>query len=148
MANHALGEDGKFDFTSLKPFEIHPKYPLSRLLSLETATVVNAPKSKLKVTLSCRTPATFDESLPVDGYRLGVVVIYPDIKKHSAKTDSVQSNTIALSETVGPLAIEFSIPRGATHFLICVRVDGCERGKLCSALSAKGMRAVEVGRIG
>ena len=147
MTNHALGEDGKFDFTSLEPFEIHPNYPLSRLLDLQTATVVNTAKSKLEVTVSYEAPPTFDESLPLEGYRLGVIVIYPDLKKHTAKTEAVQSNIIALTEKVGPLGIEFSIPRGATHFVICVRVDGCERGKLCTALSAKGMKVVEVGRI-
>ena len=37
--------------------------------------------------------------------------------------------------------------QSSTHFLVCVRVDGWEQGTVCSALSAKGMRVVAVGRI-
>jgi hypothetical protein len=148
MTNEALGTDGKLDFANLKPFEINPKYPLSRLFNLQTATKVDGVKSTLKVTLSSEGPPTFEDSLPLDGYRLQVIVIYPDLKNQTSKTDAVESTAIALTEKVGPLQVEFPIRRGATHFLICVRVDGLEKGKLCTALSAKGMRVMELGRIG
>ena len=147
MTNGAMGDGGKFDFASLEPFDLHPKYPLGRLLNLETNTTVDAAQSKLEVTLTCKVPPTFDESLPLEGYRLGVIMIFPDLKKQTATTEAVHSSVIRLTETVGPLGIEFSIPRGALHFLVCVRVDGIERGELCSALSAKGMRMVKAGRI-
>lgn len=147
LTNEALGENGKFDFASLKPFEIHPDHPLTGIVILETATNVDAGNSKLEVSLSSPTPPMFADSLPLEGYRLSVIMIYPNLKKRSAKTDAVESNVTPLSEKIGPLAIEFSIPKGATHFLVCVRIDGWEQGKLCSALSAKGMRVVAVGKV-
>lgn len=145
MTNEALGKDGTCDFARLKPFEIHPKHPLAVIL--ETATKVNARRSKLEVSLSSRTPPDFEESLRLTGYRLSVIVIYPLSKKQTAKTDVVESSVMELTEKIRPLLIEFSIPKGATHFLVCVRVDGLERGMVCAALSAKGMRMVEAGRI-
>lgn len=147
MTNEALGEDGNFDFANLKPFDLHRKHKLDRVLNLETDAVVDAARSTLQVTLSCKKPPTFDESLPLEGYRLRVIVIFPYLEKHTAKTDAVESSIIGLTETVGPLGIEFSIPKGATRFLVCVRVDGIEQGRLCGALSATGMRMVEVGKV-
>ena len=147
LTKDVLEKNGKFDFADLKPFEIHPEHPLTEIVILETATKVNAAKSKLEVTLSSRTPPTFEDSLPLEGYRLSVIMIYPNLKKRSAKTDAVESSVIALTEKIGPLTIELSVPKGSTHFLVCVRVDGWEQGTVCSALSAKGMRVVAVGRI-
>jgi hypothetical protein len=147
MTNSAMGKGRTFDFSNLRPFEIHPKYPLGRLFNMDTDTAVDPAKSKLQVTLSYKVPPTFDELLPLDGYRLGVIVIFPDLKKQSAKTDAVHSNPIGLTTEVGPLVVEFFIPRGAKSFLVCVRVDGWERGELCNAMSAKGMKMVAAGRV-
>ena len=147
MTNHALGENGTFDFSKLEPFEIHPKYPLGRILSLTTTATVDPTRSNLQVTLSCEAPPTFDAPVIVDGYRLSVIAIFPDLKKQTAKTEAVHSNIIGLTEKVGPLPVEFSIPRSAKTFLVCVRIDGCKEGKLYGTLGTVGMRMMEAGRV-
>jgi hypothetical protein len=42
-------------------------------------------------------------SLLVDGYRLGVIAIFPDLKKQTAKTEAVHSTIIGLTEKIESL---------------------------------------------
>ena len=146
MTNEALGEDGTFDFAMLKPFDLYPAYRLSRLLELAAKTEVDLSQSILAITLSYEAPPNFGK-LPMDGYRLKVIAIFPDLQSQTSTTEAVESNVIDLHASVGPLNIRIPIPEGATSFLICVRLDGCERGRLASGLSTKGMKVVAMGRV-
>lgn len=142
MTNELFGDDGSFDLAKLKPFEIHAGYPLHRLLSLQTNTKVDRKGSKLQVGLSYDMHPAFQKSLPVDGYRLGVIAIYPDLKKQTAKTEIVYSKVIALIQKVAPLTLQVPIPPRAKTFLVCVRIDGCKKGVVYDTLASKGMRVV------
>lgn len=146
--NDASEKDTVFDFSRLKPFEVHPKYPLGRLLDVDEAIKVDRESSKLHVTLSSSTPPFFDKSLDdVDGYRVGVIVLFPDLEKQTAQSGAVYSNMIGLKEKIESLRMELPIPSGATSFLVFVRVDGCVNGEPHHTLAAKGMRMVEAGRV-
>ena len=147
MTNDKLEKDVTFDFSRLEPFELHIKYPLHRLVNITTTTSVDPTLSKLHVNVTLNASPVFDESLPIDGFRVGVIVIYPDLEKQSAKTEAAYSNIMPLTEKVEPLNPEFPIPPGAKSFLVCVRLDGCENGEVYHTLMAKGMRMVEAGRV-
>lgn len=145
--NDVLEKDSAFDFSRFRPFEIHHKYKLGRLLDIISTTAVDRKSSMLRVILSSSTPPVFDESLEPDGYRVGVVVLFPDLDKQSAPSAAVYSDIMALTEKVGPVPFELPIPPGATSFLVFVRVDACVNGQPHVTLAAKGMRMVEAGRI-
>lgn len=147
LTNDLLENDAVFDFSRLEPFEIHIKYPLDRFGNITTDTAVDPTLSKLRVTVTFDRPPLFDECVPVDGFRVGVIAIYPDMEKQSAKTEAAYSNIYGLTEKVEPLKMEFPIPSGAKSFLVCVRVDGCENGQVSESLAAKGMGMVEAGRV-
>lgn len=40
-----------------------------------------------------------------------------------------------------------NIPKWAKTFLVFVRLDGCEHGKLSDTYPAKGMKMVEAGKV-
>jgi hypothetical protein len=52
-----------------------------------------------------------------------------------------------MTEKVGLFPVEFSIPRGAKTFLVCVRIHGCKEGKLYGTLGAVGMSMMAAGRV-
>lgn len=145
--NDVLEKDKPFDFSRLKPFEAHKKYRLTRLAEVTTSTKSDLELSKLQVTVSLDTTPVFDNALSIDGFRLGVIVLFPDLEKQSAKTDAVYSDIISLKEKVVPFPAEFTIPAGAKSFLVFVRIDGAWEGELNANLAAKGMRMVEAGRV-
>lgn len=82
-----------------------------------------------------------------DGYRVSVIVLFPDLKKQRAKTAAVSSSIIALTEKLTSLQVDFDIPPRAKTFLVCVRVDGCKKDKIYGSLESIGMRMVEAGRV-
>ena len=147
LTNEQLDNDAMFDFSRLKPFEVHIKYPLSRLAHITTSTTVDATLSKLQVTAIIDMPLVFDDSLAVDGFRVGIIVVYPDMETQSATTEVAYSKIMGLTEKVEPLYMEFSIPSSAKSFLVFVRIDGCKNGEVHVALAAKGMRMAVAGRV-
>ena len=142
-----LGDEQSFDFSTLKPFEIHKGYPLHRFFNLQTNTRVAADRSVLDVEVSYDTHPIFDKSLSIDGYQLQIIGIFPDQKKKSAHTGMVSSVIIRLQGNTEPLKMQIPLPPKAKTFLVCVRIDGCAKGKPYGALAAKGMKMVEAGKI-
>lgn len=147
LTNEQNLDDGHFDFTKLKPFEIHKAYPLRRLLDVETKTSVDRERDELHVSLTYNIQPAFDSSLSVDGYQFGVIAIFPDLENSKAKTEVVYSDIIELTGNVAPLHMHVPVPSNATAYLICVRIDGCKKGKPYHTLASRGMMVVEAGRI-
>jgi hypothetical protein len=145
LVQDQYGNDASFDFSKLKPFELHKNYRLDRFFELQTNANVDEKKSVLNVILSYNAHPMFDESLSIDGYRIGVIGIFPDQKKKSAHTTAVYSKVMELKGKAGPLKMEVPIPPKAKTFLICVRVDGCENGEIYDTLASKAMKIVEGG---
>jgi hypothetical protein len=103
--------------------------------------------SKLRVAVDLDTPPVFGDALQIDGFRMGVIVMFPDLEKQSAKTEAVYSDIMSLKGKVEPFPVEFQIPAGAKSFLVFARIDGCGNGELNGNLAAKGMRMVEAGKV-
>lgn len=145
--NDAMGKNAEFDFSRLKPFEFHPKHRLDRLFNVESTAKVDSKSSRLRVTLSSDARPLFHHSLDLDGYRVTVIVVFPDFKKQRAKTEALSSSIIPLKEKLTSLEVDFDIPPRAKSFLVCVRVDGCEMGMIEGSMESIGMRMVQAGRV-
>lgn len=147
MVQEASADGRPFDFSQLKPFELHAAYPLDRLLKLDVNTTINGEKTRLHVDLSYRNHPRFAEKLGLHGYRIGVIAIYPDAAKNSAETEAVYSDIALTEKKPAPLSMQLPVPAKATAFLLCVTIEGYMNGKLDSAFSAKGMKMVTAGLV-
>lgn len=137
---------GKFDFTRMEPFEIHHLHTFNSLIKTDPEISIDKKKSVINVSLPHDIPR-FKKSAPIDGYQYSVIGVFPDLKKKAAKTVAEYSAVTKRGETISPLPIQLPIPRGAKSFLVCVRIDGCRKGKVDSPLTATGMRMVGAGAI-
>jgi len=138
---------GKIDFSRLEPVDVHQRYPLGRLLHTNTIVHYNPNTLRLQVQLSY---ASHPESrrLPyVDGYRVGVIGIFPDLSRKSADTTSVWSPILSLNSGYDPLILQVDVPANATSFVICLKAEGCAQGKVCNQATTKGMRIVMAGEL-
>ena len=138
---------GKFHFSKLEPFEIHDKYIFEHLLRSESKIAIDKKKSVLLVNLSYDNHPLFKKSAPVDAYQFAVTGVFPDLKKKTAKTVTENSEVIKRNGKIEPLNIKLPIPRGAKSFLVCVRIDGCRKGKVDGPMTTKGMRMVGAGEV-
>jgi hypothetical protein len=68
-----------------------------------------------------------------------------DLAKWAVRTVAVQSPVIPLVGKATPLDLELRLPRKATTFLVCLRIDGCMKGKVNETPSTKGMRMEQAG---
>jgi hypothetical protein len=140
------GDPAAFDFSKMKPFEIYDRYRLRRFFDLETKTRVDKARSVLRVAIRLNGCPHFTQTPFVDGYRIGVIAIFPDVKDAKARTAAVYSEIMPVTEA-SPPPMEVPFPPKAKTFLICVRVEGFEKGEADVTVPSKGMRIVEGGRI-
>lgn len=139
-------ETGMVDFGQLKPFEFHSRYTLDRLLPVQAATSYDDNTRTLRAVISYQGLPDFRNSR-IDGYRLSAIVLFPDLKKKTAKTVVEESAVLPLQGKQSPFDVSVSVPGRARCFMLCLRIDGYIGGKLHDTIATKGMRVISAGAI-
>jgi hypothetical protein len=129
------------DFQALNGLEIHSRYPLDRIFEIHPAIKINNKKALLEVGLHYNTPA-FKKSKNVDGYKLTVIGVFPDLKKKSAKTVSVASGIFKLKDGITDFHASLSIPGRAKTCVVCLKVEGCAQKEVVNTLATQGLRVL------
>ena len=137
---------GKIDFTQLKSFEFHKRYTLHKLISAEVVTTYDD-KNRLFRAVVSYGGFVFNKSI-IDGYKLTAIVMFPDIRKKTAKTVSEESAILPMKEEHLPFEVSVAVPPGAKCFVFCLRIDGCSKGKVYHTIATKGMAVISTGAIG
>jgi len=147
MFNKQVDDYGAFDFGKVEPFEVHPAHPLGRFLTASTDVRANNAKSELEVSISYGSHPWFPKSPYIDGYKVTVIGIFPDLKKNTARTVAMESEIMGLKGKAAPLKVQLAIPKKATTFLICIKMEGCSEGEVNDTPATMGMRMVRAGMI-
>jgi hypothetical protein len=142
-----LRDHGSIDFGKIKPFEIHDDYRFERFLILQSIIKFNSKKSVVHVDIRYDHHPTFKRSSSIDGYRLSVIGIFPDLMKKVATTAAVESEIMRLTGAVTPLSVELDVPVNAESFIVCVKIDGCSKGVVSNTRTTKGLRVVGAGAL-
>lgn len=139
-------ETGIVDFSRLKPFEIHSRYTLDRLLPVQVVTRYDNNTRTLRAVISYEGLPHFRNSR-IDGYKLSAIVLFPDLKKMTAKTVVEESPILPLKGKQSPFDVSVSVSGRAKCFILCLRIDGYSAGKLHDTIATKGMRVIAAGAI-
>ena len=145
--NRQLEEYGAVDFSKLEPFEVRRDYPLSRFLSTQVHVKANEAKSELNVTAAYVRHPQFSKSRFIDGYKVTVIGVFPDLEKNTAKTVAVESEVVGMTGRVAPPNVQLKIPKKATTFLIYLKIEGCREGRVNNTPATMAMRMVKAGVI-
>jgi hypothetical protein len=138
---------GEIDFSMLEPVEVHDKYPLSRFLSVTPKVQYDPDKHALHVQLNYGQHPKPRHMKYVDGYRIGVIGIFPDLEQKMAMTSVVYSPVIKMSSAYEKLDLILPVPTEATTYLLCVKVEAYTGGSMCNQALNKGMRIESAGKI-
>jgi hypothetical protein len=76
-----------------------------------------------------------------------VIGVFPDLENKTASTVAVQTPVMGLGGEAPPLSMELAIPPEAKTFLVCLKIEGCMKGKVNRTAATKGMRMVRAGVI-
>jgi hypothetical protein len=147
MFRKQLRDHGSFDFSNMEPFEIHTDYPFERFLSVRPKIKLDPKKSLLHVYVVYDKHPRFNRSSFIDGYRLSVICIFPDLKKKTSKSVAAHSKIMALTGNVSPLNVQLDVPPKAKSFVVCIKIEGCLDGTVNSTPATKGLRVVGAGVI-
>lgn len=102
--------------------------------------------TQLEVTLSPNRHPDFKRKF-VDSYRMSMLVLFPDFEKMEAWDEGCISAIVFLKNAVAPIKFHFSIPKGAEHYLLVLKLEGAEKGKLSDNHTIKSMQIIGGGRI-
>ncbi|HTE30055.1 MAG TPA: hypothetical protein VK666_06760 [Chryseolinea sp.] len=143
-----FNESGAFDFSNLPAIEIHKKYPLSRFISVKPEVNFDKRAHNLTVKVAYGTHPSFKKSKYIDGYRISVIGIFPDLKKGKVKSEEVFSDVIALTAKYAPITVNVPVPQKAKCYVLCLKVEGCVKGKENNTPATMGMMLFNTGKIG
>ena len=97
--------------------------------------------------LSYPEPPEFNRSKFIDGYRFGVIAIFPDALKNKAKSTAMYSEILPLEERISPMTFEVSVPPRAKSCLLFIRIDGCLEKVVNHTAPTKGMKVAWAAKI-
>jgi hypothetical protein len=140
-----LKESRSIDFGKIGQFEVHEDHPFQRFLSIQPTIEIQR-KAFIHIDVKYDHHPKFKVK-GTDGYRLTVIGIFPDLKKKSAKTIAIESGVMKLTGAIPPLPVQFAIPPRAKSFIICIRIEGCEKDKVVSMRGTTGLQIIASGSV-
>lgn len=135
-----------FDLAALENMEIRDDFPLGRLWKPRVRVHCLQDRT-LEVLLTARERPVFAAAKHVDGYRVQVIALFPDLALESASHAATSSPIIPLKSKTRDLVFHLPLPRKADEFVICVKLEGMIKDTLMLGHSSKGMRIVKAGRL-
>lgn len=139
-------KEGKtFHTENFNRMDIWDLYPMDRFRTyINYHCQVNLPQ--LAVTLSPNRHPDFKRKF-TDSYRVSMLAIFSDFERMEAWDEGCISDTCFFKDTVQPISFSFPIPEDAKHYLLVVKVEGAEKGKLSDNHTIKSMQIIGGGRI-
>lgn len=142
----AEAKTGKpFNPKKLKWLECSRRYSLHKLLSRDYTTDVKVVKNKLQVTVSLDTVPRFNKRQTyVDGYQVGVTIVYPDFAEYEYKKASAHGPVTGLKSTLKPLTFTLPMPAANAPWLLFLSITGCDDEAVITMPQVKGMAVVKI----
>lgn len=147
MFRKQLDALGGFYFSQIEPFEIDTAHPLGRFLNARTKIVFDRKKSVLKVSVMCGMHPKFNKSSFIDGYRLSVIGLFPDLEEESEESTVAHSKIMKPKGDVDPFHVKLEVPIGATNFIVCLKIEGCIGDIVNNTPATMGLRVIGAGAI-
>jgi hypothetical protein len=141
-----LKESRAIDFANIAPFNVYEDLPFHRFLVIEPSVSLVKKNSILEVTIDYHDHPKFKVKA-VDGYKLTVIGIFPDLKKKLAKTVAVESDVIKITGAISWLHVQLAVPAKATSYVVCIKIEGCAGGKVAGMRMAMAMQIFGSGRV-
>jgi hypothetical protein len=137
-------KQGEYDHSRLVGLNLHDDHRLEKRTSLQAAYTCHA--GNVTFTLSSKNQhPNFKELAYVDGYRFSLLVLYFNATQKIVSTDFHTFPVCSLRKPA-PTSFQhaFTVPVDARKFVLCVKLEGCERDKPCEA-NSKAMKFVLAG---
>ncbi len=138
-----LKTGGKFDFTKLPPFDVYETYPLQKFLTPRLTVKSDKKKSSLQVDILYDEPPKFRRCQIHKWLRHHTDRCVPGREKRKKAQTTVATSPIqSLTGSINPLVITLNVPRGAKEYVVCLKLEGCEKdvviigGRMTTALCA------------
>lgn len=138
---------GRIDLSGLEGLEVNADYPLGKFMLIKATATVDEKQAMLQVTLFYDSPPVFKKSKHIDGYQLSVIAIYPDLKKGIAATAVATAPVVGLKSMLKEQQFSLQLPPEVEEYLLCVKLEGMEKGLDPGGIATKGMRFVKHGVI-
>ena len=78
----------------------------------------------------------------IDGYRLGAIAIFPNMDKKNAESSAAFIPILPLDTTATQHTLRLPVPMGSTHYLVCLKIEGCKSGQVNDNAPTQGMAVI------
>lgn len=134
------------DVQCLERLECAIEFPLHHIVSdyKMTSSIVDG---MMKVDLQLKYEPSWKKVKYVDGYQVSIIVLFVDMKKLEMDGSMGYGPVTTKGTELKPMHFEFEVPAMAKEYLLLLKVEGAENGKVVKQEHVRGMRVVEVGRV-
>lgn len=101
----------------------------------------------MKVDLQLKHEPSWKKAKYLTGYQASIIALFVDMKKMEMDGSMGSGTITSFGEELKPMHFEFEIPTMAKEYLLLLKVEGAENGKVVKQPHVRGMRVVEVGRV-
>ena len=136
----------KISVERLLHLECNITYKLENILPHQYKIAVRKDQKKLQVTVDLPKHPKVEDTLPRQGYKLRVVVLYPDFNKMTCRKEVAMTEVIKYKSPLQPQELEVKMPSAKTRYmvLLCL-VPILTGGEPIYFAKDAGMRVVAVG---
>ncbi|HEY3402604.1 MAG TPA: hypothetical protein VGK59_04395 [Ohtaekwangia sp.] len=135
-----LRESSVPDFSTLRDMDVQENYPLSHALCSRTEVSADRAAGTLHARLICNLAPKFRYTGSLTGYRIGMVVIYPDVAEKSADTADAYTPVFGLGEEPGTVVFTLPLKENATQVVLCTILEAYEGNKPSGMQSGRAMQ--------
>lgn len=151
LVEHFAGQAKKkedYSVIGLENRDINLNYPLTDILDFRSMEVnIDMPSLSMELTCNYGPKARFMKRTPyVDGLQLTVIVLFPDFKENDITVESTVLPIKKLNDNA-PYSFILNIPVIATEYLICWKIEGCEKGMTKNTNVTKAVYLEEAGKL-
>lgn len=140
-------QTGQFDFASIPSIEVRDDHRFEAIVTAHFDITADKAARTLTAAIRLQGRPHFRRASYIDGYRLGLIVIFPDLPKLKAPSEATYTDVIPLKSKERHIQLTVPIPRRSKDFVVCLRVEGCEKGEVNEQAKTTGMRIVMSGRL-
>ena len=139
-----LKEDNGFSLSGFERFECSTSYSLQKLVLNEYTITAKPYNNKMRITLKMHNHPTWKKRNYVTGYRPEVIMLFPDFETGVCTKASAHIPVVHFKDDLKPLRFDLPMPAGQKQWLLLLGITACEKNKIITASTHKGMAVVKV----
>ena len=117
----------KLSLNCLTGFECNKIHTLKTLLGTNYDITATPARKKLEIIVNLREHPHWKKQNHLEGYELGVIVLYPDFTKQTCRKEVAAAPIVHFTSPLAPVHFDLPMPSAKAHYILLLRISASIR---------------------